>query len=339
LLQVNNHTPFAVQLTPALDQHGQNYAVLVIKGTFEIRPRTQVLVIADEQLPPMQKDVFYGEPGKTSLRYEADVAWIKPAVDVVLNGHAYPPNQRPASAIDAGLQVGGRTHVVRVFGDRHWEKVGLRWQPSSPARFERMPLSYEHAYGGSFPADDRLPGDRCAENPVGKGFIGAQGQGLEEGAALPNVECPQTLIREWDDRPKPVGFGFVARDWQPRLGYAGTYDKQWKHTRMPLLPGDFDKRFNNSAHPDLTFPEGLPNEARIALHNLSESGTLSFSLPGYQFRVSALIKSSQVESSVRMDTVLIEPDDNRVLITWRAAIPCAQQFLYVDRVSVDWRPA
>src|SRR5690606_28499073 len=163
-----NHTPFAVQLNPALDPQGQNFALVLIKGTFEIRSLSQVLVIADEQQPPLREDVFHGEPGKSSVRYTADIAWKKPGLDLVVNGHAYAPHGRPANVVDAGMQVGQRSFMVRIFGDRHWEKAGLRWQASTPARFERMPLLYENAYGGSFFADEGGAGIRCAENPVGK---------------------------------------------------------------------------------------------------------------------------------------------------------------------------
>ncbi|MGQ9424393.1 DUF2169 family type VI secretion system accessory protein [Gilvimarinus sp. F26214L] len=338
MLEIRDNTPFSTKLMPALDKDGYNYAAVIIKGTFDIRPHTPVLVIADEQVSALSEDVFYGEPGKSSLQYEADVAWNKPGVDIVLNGHAYAPGGRAAESVAASLQVGKHRHLVNVIGDRFWRREGLHWQPTSPAKFQRMALRYENAFGGAAEtADDSQ--EFYKANPVGKGFAGARGQGLTEGLALPNLEHPTQPISQWDDTPQPMGFGFIGRNWQPRINYAGTYDEQWRQQRFPLLPLDFDDRFHCAAHPGLRIPEGMADGERVFASNLSESGSLTIELPRYRFRAIALIKGKSFEFAPVLDTVVIEPDDLRVLLTWRIAIPCARNFLYVDRVTVHWRAA
>jgi hypothetical protein len=37
---------------------------------------------------------------------------------------------------------------------------------------------------------------------------------------------------------------------------------------------------------------------------------------------------------VNLETVLLEPDENRVALTWRAALPCDRKVLKVEKVTV-----
>lgn len=339
MLEIRNKTPFNVTLIPSLDKYEQNYAVVIVKGSFDIHPRAAALVIVDEQQPLLQSDVFYVEPGKSSIKYEADIAPLKKAIDIVLNGNVYAPSDHQATVVDASLQIGQHKKNIRAIGDRVWQKDNLLWRQTSPQKFSRMPLLYENAFGGALQIDtDQTSAEFCAFNPIGKGFVGTKGQGLKDGLALPNIEDPTNLIQYWDDCPPPVGFGFIARNWQPRLTYAGIYDKQWQQERMPLLPMSFDERYYNGAHPDLLLPTAIIGGEEVVAINLSESGYLKFTLPRYRFLATAVIKGKSVTYAPVMDTVIIEPDTMKVSINWRIAIPCANQFLYIDNVTVDWKP-
>lgn len=338
MLEIKNKTPFSAVLAPSLDKHGHSYAVVIIKGTFNIHQQAGALVIADEQEPPQQGDVFYGEAGKSSVKYESDIAPIKKAPDIVLNGFAYAPVGRLVAMMDTSLQIGRHKKTVRVIGDRVWQKDNLQWQPTSPKKFERMPLIYENAFGGRVHAQGNSSVlEYCAQNPLGKGFVGSNGEGMQNGLALPNMEDPAHLIQYWDDRPLPVGFGFTGRSWQPRLAYAGTYDEQWQQERMPLSPMDFDERYYNGAHPNMILPEPLAGGEEVIATNLSESGLLKFALPSYRLKATASIRGSTTATQPVMDTVIIEPDELRLRITWRAIFPCAKQFLYIDNVTLDWK--
>jgi hypothetical protein len=336
MLDFNNNSPFAGTLIPSLDKHGNNFAVAVIKGTFDIHPNSSALSIANEQMPIQMSDAFYGKPGESSIQYETDIAPIKPAIDVILNGYAYAPTGN-ASMFDASLQIDNHKKILRVIGDRYWVKSGFSWQPSSAQKFDRMAVVYENAYGGSIQlSDDPMDTELCTYNPIGKGFVDAKGKGLKEGLALPNIENPSELINHYDDRPMPIGVGAIARNWQPRLGFAGTYDQLWQQERKPLLPMDFDNRYHNAAHPLFTLPKPIANDAEIIAINFSESGYLTFKLPNFLFAVTAIIRGKKITQIAEMDTIVIEPEINRVLISWRTAIPCANRFLYIEKISVDW---
>src|SRR5690554_2994739 len=114
MLEIINNTPFRTKLAPGLDKQGMLFAGVIIKGTFNIRSITPVLVLANEQLEPLGEDIFFGDAGKSSMQYEADTAWMKSAVDVVLNGHAYAPVGKLAAALDTELQIGNFQHRVKV---------------------------------------------------------------------------------------------------------------------------------------------------------------------------------------------------------------------------------
>lgn len=91
-----------------------------------------------------------------------------------------------------------------------------------------------------------------AANPIGCGFRVRGSERALTGMPLPNLEDPKHLIDSPKDRPPPAGFGYIHPHWEPRWRYAGTYDEHWKKNRAPYLPTDFDPRFNQAAHPDLS---------------------------------------------------------------------------------------
>ena len=91
-------------------------------------------------------------------------------------------------------------------------------------------------------------------NPVGVGFHHAPSADPAVQTQAPNITYPDEPYLSPSDRPKPAGFGAVGRGWQPRLGFAGTYDQAWIDTQWPLPPKDFDPRHNLSAPADQQLP-------------------------------------------------------------------------------------
>ena len=81
------------------------------------------------------------------------------------------------------------------------------------------------------------------------------------------------------DHPSPIGFGFVAKSWTPRVGFAGTYDDAWQKARAPLLPGDYNPRFTVAASEGLWAANGLHGGEVVDLVQLTPNGRLRFELP------------------------------------------------------------
>lgn len=340
MLEIRNHTYFETGLAPALGKDGLEYAVLAIKGTFDLpdpaAPSEDEPAFAEVQQPVLPADEHYGEPGFSSVKYEMDSCLRKPGTDVVLVGSARP--QRTARRIDVGLQVGPARKVVRVFGDRRWERNLGRWRLTEPEPFDEMPLVWERAFGGRDETHEKEKKHAVeARNPIGTGFVAGRGSELLEDLALPNLEDPNDLITGWKDRPEPAGFGFVGRHWQPRVALAGTFDEAWEKERCPLLPADFDDRFYNGAPRGLVTRGHLQGGEPVRVVNASPRGEIRCTLPTRRFEVTAQIKDDLLEYPVVLDTVIVEPDEQRLVLTWRATIPCPRAFLYIDHVRVRSR--
>ncbi len=336
MLQINNQTPFQAEIHPIIDPQGHDFLVVVIKASYLLQPNNNQLNLADEQVTIQHNDEYYLEAGESSIKLPSDLAPSKSVTDVILIGHAYSPESRAVNQCDVTLSVGDRQHILRIYGDRVWQKNVMSWSISEPESFKKMPLQFENAYGG---VDQSLGKqvetlDYDIFNPFGKGYYSPKGKAYS-GLSLPNIENPRSLITDIKDRPKPVGFGAISRDWQPRLGLAGTYDKEWQKNRMPLLPTDFNPAFFHTAHPDLQFSPFLTGTEFVTMTNVDESGHLSFKLPGEKLSVKALIRGQQESLIPQLDTLIIQPDEHLVSITWRCAIPCVGKLLYVKSINIE----
>lgn len=246
---VENETPFAFDMMGLADEDGRPLLLLVVKATYVIGDSG--LRLAKEQVPVTWSGEPWGKPGESSYRYEPEGAFIKPATDVALIGHAYPPHKGATEALVA-LQVGPLKKAVRVVGERTWFRSMGRVAVTKPLPFTKLPLTWERAFGGWDWTDPANPAFE-PRNPMGTGFR-ASPRHFEDGLKLPNLEDPEYPLRDFGQKMAPVGFGFMSPDWQPRARYAGTYDEAWTKTRKPLLPKDFDRRFFNAAAPGLVAP-------------------------------------------------------------------------------------
>jgi hypothetical protein len=332
VLQLENTTPFAATMAVFPDRDGIDAVHVVVKATFTLaRP----LAVAAEPVPPVLADVYWGEPGASSLRWVSDVHLGKPSTDVALVGSAWAPGGARVEQLDVRLAVAGRDKTVRVFGDREWRGGLLGPSISAPEPFESMPLVYERAFGGRQELEDGS-GKALAEerNPVGVGFRGKRKKKDLAGERLPNLEDPRQLLRKPGDTPPPAGFGFVAPNWLPRRPYAGTYDAAWQKGRAPYLPDDFDPRFFNAAPPELVFDRFLEGGEPVELQHASPDGPWSFRLPRCGIDLQVRIAGRVEEPPLRLETVLLEPDERRFCLTWRAAVRCDKQATRVEKVTI-----
>jgi hypothetical protein len=243
-----NQTPYKLEPLFLRDEHGHPVLAVLIKGTFAIAADGRCQA-AEKQLPlNLTGESFGDDPATSSLKYEPEVAFFKPATDVVMNGHAYAPRSGTTEMM-VGLRVGPVQKQVRVCGDRAWYRAGGKVGVTRAATFEKMPLTWERSFGG-WDRSHQDPRRHTCElrNPVGVGYRSA---GLfEEQIRLPNLEAPGEPIKAFGDQPAPAGFGFVSSHWQPRAALAGTFDERWHKERSPLLPKDFDRRHFNAAPAD-----------------------------------------------------------------------------------------
>jgi hypothetical protein len=307
---LDNATPFAAERGFARDRDGGEVWIACVKGTFLIGPDDSWSV-ADEQEPVLRVPTYLGEPGRSSLRYEADLILTKPTTDILLHGAAYSPRAEPATQVQVTLSLGAVTKTLQITGDRVWTGARSGRTLTDPAPFVQMPLRYERALGGMAPDKARTE----TRNPLGIGF--ASGERPPSAWAVPNVE------HSGDSRPQdPAGFGPIARDWSPRRERAGTYDAAWMEQRRPLVPADFDDRFFQSAPDDQQTPRHLVGGELVELTNLTPEGLWRFRLPRIALGATVRIGGRREHHSFKLHTVVLEPDTRRVLMVWHMAFAC-----------------
>ena len=326
MLQLQNTTRFAASMALFPNETATDTLYVIVKASFNVG---KDVTLADEQTPPMAADVYWTEAGKSSIKYASDMHIGKPSTDIIMLGHACAPDQKEATQLDASLSVGQVTKTVRVFGDRLWQDGRM----TSPTAFNTMPLVYEKAYGGFHITHGQLTGAET-RNPVGRGFAGSRTIQEMNGVPLPNLEDPKQLIKEHTDQPTPAGFGFCAPNWHPRVAYAGTYDDAWQKTRAPYLPVDFDKRFFNMAHPDLVYPGYLEGGELVSITHMQPDGVLKFDIPRVNLITRIRVAQRVEQPDFYLETLILEPNQRKLSMVWRAAMACDKQALKISEVMI-----
>ncbi|MEI8720152.1 MULTISPECIES: DUF2169 domain-containing protein [unclassified Mesorhizobium] len=307
---IENRTPFAVATMVQVDAEGQEIMVAMFSASFEAADAGAPFWPAAEQLPVALSDEPFGDPAASSIRYEADIAPVKPVAEVIVNGTAYAPNSKPVREMQVGLRIGVMRKTLQVAGDRIYDAGSY----STPHPFRTMSLVYERAYGGTT-EDGRVE----IRNPVGVGFHHARSADPAVKTHAPNITYPGEPYLSPSDRPKPAGFGAIGRGWQPRIRYAGTYDQAWTDTQWPLPPKDFNPQHYLCTPPDQHLPQILGGED-VTLIGLTPESRWEFRLPSVTAPVRLIFDDRIEDAAFRADTVVIEPDLRRVTLKARLAV-------------------
>ncbi|HVT09943.1 MAG TPA: DUF2169 domain-containing protein [Polyangia bacterium] len=243
----NSPTSTARQMS-GRDPEGRNILAVLAKATFRLIPNGRV-VLADEQLP--LNEAIVRDRERRLLQTDTDLYPHKGATDVVLKGHAYA--DRPVPSFKVSLRVSQAYKSIQVTGDRtcHLSTTG-RLVFSPPAPVEKVPLRYDHAYGGEDKAAAAKYGDPYAElarslppelagvqprhysyprNPAGRGYLLEATPAALESLKLPNLEDPLELLSperlavgsvdRWPEQPLPQAMDWVSLSWFPRVAFCG----------------------------------------------------------------------------------------------------------------------
>jgi hypothetical protein len=154
------------------------------------------------------------------------------------------------------------------------------------------------------------------------------------GVPLPNLEDPNNLILDPMQQPEPACFGIIAGHWLPRSRYAGTYDENWQTNRAPYLPEDFDKRFLSMAHPDLVYTGYLRGGEPVEITHMHPRGTIKFNIPTVKLKTAVTMDGISVQPVFNLETVIIEPNQLKLGMVWRAALQCDKKALKISDVKI-----
>jgi hypothetical protein len=101
------------------------------------------------------------------------------------------------------------------------------------------------------------------------------------------------------------------------------------------LPVDFDPRFFNMAAPELVADRFLEGNEPLECSGVSRTGPFRIRLAGFRPSISVTIDGAAERPKPDLETVLVEPDEARLCLTWRASVGCDKKALKIKQVEID----
>jgi hypothetical protein len=337
------------KIVPGKNDRGEHVFSVIVKRTYDI-VAGGAMRRHEVDHPLREIDAYYddGDPERSTVQYEYELAPFKSAADVVVIGKAYAPRGAPAPYVTVGVSVAGYQKTLFVIGNR-----ACVYQPnaapvvSDPQPFTEMELRYENAYGGR---DEKSVAEIpffYPRNFLGKGVALRNVRDVVDGLWMPNIEDPNDMLTadriiigdpaRWHLQPLPQGFGWRQRTWYPRSALLGAYPAflvvgtVTTEETMGLLPSDHvalakqsklapdEVRFSNGASYGMTFPM-LRGDEPVTLHGLTRDGVLQFHLPAETPTITLDIGKGEHQLDASIHTVSIRPDDLEVDVIWRGAL-------------------
>ncbi len=278
---------------------------VVCKATFALK-HGQTATLASPEAPAVA-DMPWPRDSQ-SIGVPTDLVPFKRNVDVLLIGHAYAPKRMPVTSLFAGLSVGTFAKSIQVTGDRTWEPNGTCLEPEP---FNRMPICWERAAGGS-----------STWNPIGVPACARIDP--RHRPRIPNLLPRGFVLENSTQLVPPVGFGAIAPHWPARASYVQKWAASWNHAKWyeGLLPQELDAAYFNAAPADQQLRE-LPETTQITLEHFNPDVPRLVSVID-DLRPRAIITRSPgvapQEVWLRADTMLIDVDRLTCSVTWRATI-------------------
>ncbi len=328
-----NSTPLPAAIVPLEDLEGRAGWLLLVKCTWRLSSNR--LAAAEDQAPirlssdqRMLGALDLDDTQREALgkRVNEQIVWLdhelsphKPAFDVLVAGYATAPDGHAGAHVDAGLRIGQRVVALRAHAPRRWRLGMLGVRPHALARtVKRVPLTYAVAdwEGGIATVDRSAPVE-----------------------ALPWLESLTHPAHYGRAGQHPAAFGPWPTTAPHRKRHAGTYDEVWRAHRMPRPPRDFHPRFYNLAHPELQFEAPPAPGTEISLVHLARRPVIQAAMPHLDLAVRTT-REHQLSSpeALRYDTLTIEPDLDRMSLTWRAHFPARTPAGLLHQIEVT-RPA
>jgi hypothetical protein len=316
-----NRTPLGAELSVrSLDNAPFRLGSLVVKATFALQNNGVPTIVTDDPFPIFHQDIateFGYLPADQNIHQE-------PKLEVLILGQAYAPSGRPTTQSTVAVQIDKHRHQLAIFGNRYWI-LGSdgHYRISVPVPFDRIPLTLEHAFGGSCQIQlDEQSSMTISHpyNPKGKGWdirdVDASYQKLLDLSPpypqsnyqwmLPNIEDPENLIAKCEDNPFPMC-------WSPRPQY---------YSRIPT-----ERIIEN-------LEKGASESPNIDLFRAPEEWIIDVPAPGSEIIIEGMSLSSPLKTSfpnlqVEADYVMDDRKGCRTLDPVRLVILPEIQRMYI----------
>ena len=86
--------------------------------------------------------------------------------------------------------------------------------------------------------------------------------------------------------------------------------------------------------PDLITDGYLQGNEKVFIENATRNGIIKFNLPKMEFKAVFNTDGRKIVHQPTLDTLILEPDDNRFSMIWRASERCDKKILKLQRVDI-----
>ncbi len=310
--ELDNQTDWPAERCWTRDSKGVHHWLVAVKATFDLTGKG--LRASEVQDSPRLVPEYFGESGRSSLRYDVDLGLVKPSTDVIVNALAHAPGGRAATEVPVSLRYGSIQKDLLVLGERRFRQGLGEVKPDRSAPFLTQPIRYEWAFGGAdLSHPDPAKHAQDGRNPIGRGFA-LRSSNL--------VGTPAPCIQSLHGSPaSPCGLGPIPSYWSPRREYAGSYDDAWERTQKPLLPKDYNPRHSLCSPADQQSGKYLVGGEVIQLVHMTPSGVLKVELPKIAFQFTTSFGKKREEHPGHLANVIIEPEEMRLMMVWQTSLP------------------
>ncbi|EDM77495.1 hypothetical protein PPSIR1_24964 [Plesiocystis pacifica SIR-1] len=325
-MELQNFTPVPAILWRTIVDDDRMAAAVVARITYRIVDGRLLLDSAQDW--PIDKAEYDSPAG---LRPPED-CFYRGGVDLIVLGSARAPRGQPAPKVEVRVYLddaAGYSFVsgVDVYGERLWTRsFGGELVATAPRPFVECELSMANAFGG-VQTWDQLPVPHVS-NPEGKGYYTEAAAALEQ--PLANIEDPRRPVQRWSDHPDPVGVGFCPPQFGPKATRNTVLDERGVITKI-------EPSFFNEAFPDLVAPPPPPH-ARCQVYGVREQGAVGFRLPTPPLVARVRLGDKTVVRELAYDQIGVEPDLDRVFITYRYPFRYTVERMQARSCELHWSP-
>ena len=346
-VELVNTTPVPAALNVAsVPGRAERRGLITAKATFRLGAGGPELDV-DDPRPLFDDD----EPTALGLLPRDDVPRRDGRCEVILLGAACAPSGKPIDRRTVRLVVGDTKRELAVFGDRVWEGRGSGARVGRPEPFERMPLVWERAFGGTAEvlvdeesyvdiADPRNPRGagidvtRAAEEMCRAWKAPAGYPVLPSVRRLPNLEDPGALIQGWEDAPEPVCWATapLGVDLHLLRELAG-YDPE----APPPMEVLARPRPRYACHPDLLLDVPAAGTPVVASGVRPLDEPFSFRIPNVRIWADHIVGRHRGTRELRLETLVLLPEERRFYMVLRHAftVPYRPEEERAMRVRVE----
>jgi len=323
-----NPTPFPADLSlgektePDTTRLGQ----IVAKATYRVADDGSVTIDNQEPMPVLAKD----EEAELGLLPRDDMVRVNHAFEVILLGAAYAPRRRPVEELLVSMSLGDVKRELAVIGDRYWLAGVHSTTPTKPVPFDRMPLTWDRAFGGTAEVEIDVDSfvDVCdVRNREGTGFDVAKyakelGDHLNVPSGfpkfdakrrLPNLESPLERIKHPDDTPGPVCWATMSLQSGLR---ARRIDEELAPFPVTTENMILSQELMCRAHPAwiIDLP---PPRSRFRLTHASPDGAFEFELPAVRVLADYVSGDKSATLELMPQVLIVHSEERMFTVAYR----------------------